>query len=77
MPLSSSEVVADAIGAPSPRGRGGRTDAILLLADSAPAARALCRRALLNIMMVPGKVRYGRAAPKGDKDGVYERRGVG
>lgn len=52
-------VVARANGAPPPLGRGGHTEAILLLAESAPAARALCRRALLNIMMVFGEVRYG------------------
>lgn len=45
------------IEAPSPLCRGAHTDAILLLADSAPAARALCRRALLNMMVVSNQGR--------------------
>ncbi len=49
----------DAIGAPSRRRRAVHTDAILLLAERAPAARALDRSAVLNIVMVLWKLDDG------------------
>jgi hypothetical protein len=53
------QLVLGAIGAPSRRRRAVHTDAILLLAERAPAARALDRSAVLNIVMVLWKLDVG------------------
>lgn len=74
LPLSGLQAVGGGIGAPSPRGRGGHTDAILLLADSAPAARALVLRVLLNIVMVLGMLECRWSRSQSDR-WRCERRG--
>jgi hypothetical protein len=53
------QLILGAIGAPSRQRRAVRTDAILLLAERAPAARALDRSAVLNIVMVLWKLDVG------------------
>ncbi len=59
MPLSMLQYVLGAIGASSRWRRVVRTDAILVLPERAPAARALDRSAVLNIVMVLWKLDVG------------------
>lgn len=59
MPLSMLQPVLGAIGASSRQRRAVRTDAILPLPERAPAARALDRSAVLNIVMVLWKLDVG------------------
>ena len=59
MPLSTLRLDLGAIGASLRPRVAVRTDAILLLPERAPAARALDRSAVLNIVMVLWKLDVG------------------
>lgn len=59
VPLSTVQRVLGAIEARSRRRRAEHTDAILLLPERAPAARALDRSAVLNIVVVLWKLSVG------------------
>lgn len=56
MPLSTLQLILDTIEASSRQRRVIHTAVILLLPESAPAARALDRRAVLNIVVTPWKL---------------------
>jgi hypothetical protein len=59
MPLSMLQLILGAIEASSRQRRAVHTDAILLLPERAPAARAPDRSAVLNIVMVLWKLDVG------------------